>query len=141
MLIVTKRVGEKLVFGKVTVTILQAKGSETRLLIKAPKSIAVQREEASREFQCAKCGRPKSQDLAAQIDEFLLQLAEQLAQLGEAENVPYERVEMLVKSFADVLQDYTAAVRSTMTETKGIAELPFTANTPETGGISDTPGG
>ena len=109
MLLVPKRVGDKLVFGKVTVTILQAMGSETRLLIKAPRDITVQREEASREFQCSKCGRPKSEDPAAQIDVFLMQLSEQLAQLGEAENVPYERVETLVNAFADVLKDYTAA--------------------------------
>ena len=46
MLILTRRIGEKLVIGEnVTVTILAAKGSQIRIGIEAPRDIPVHREE------------------------------------------------------------------------------------------------
>ena len=46
MLILTRRIGEKLVIGEnVTVTILAAKGSQIRIGIEAPRDIQVHREE------------------------------------------------------------------------------------------------
>lgn len=46
MLILTRRVGETLVIGDdVVVTVLAVKGSQVRLGIKAPRSVAVHREE------------------------------------------------------------------------------------------------
>ena len=46
MLILTRRVGEKLVIGeKVTVTILSVKGKQIRIGIDAPHDISVHREE------------------------------------------------------------------------------------------------
>lgn len=48
MLILTRRVGEKLVIGeKVTVTILNVKGKQIRIGIDAPHDISVHREEIS----------------------------------------------------------------------------------------------
>ena len=46
MLILTRRIGEKLVIGEnVTVTILAAKGSQIRIGIEAPRDVQVHREE------------------------------------------------------------------------------------------------
>ena len=46
MLILTRRVGEKLIIGEdVTVTVLSLKGSQVRIGIDAPRHIAVNREE------------------------------------------------------------------------------------------------
>jgi carbon storage regulator len=46
MLILTRRIGEKLVIGEnVIVTVLAAKGSQIRIGIEAPRDVAVHREE------------------------------------------------------------------------------------------------
>ena len=46
MLILTRRIGEKLVIGEnVIITVLAAKGSQIRIGIEAPRDIAVHREE------------------------------------------------------------------------------------------------
>ncbi len=46
MLILTRRVGEKVMIGDdVSVTVLRVKGNQVRLGIEAPKSVSVQREE------------------------------------------------------------------------------------------------
>lgn len=46
MLILTRRVGESVVIGdEVTITVLGVKGNQVRVGIKAPKSVAVHREE------------------------------------------------------------------------------------------------
>jgi len=46
MLILTRRVGETLMIGdEVTVTVLGIKGNQVRLGVKAPKTVAVHREE------------------------------------------------------------------------------------------------
>jgi len=46
MLILTRRVGEAVMIGEeVTITVLDVKGSQVRLGVKAPRSVAVHREE------------------------------------------------------------------------------------------------
>ena len=46
MLILTRRVGEKVMIGDdVSVTVLRVKGNQVRLGVDAPKSVSVQREE------------------------------------------------------------------------------------------------
>ena len=46
MLILTRRIGEKLIIGEsVTVTVMSAKGSQIRLGIDAPRDVQVHREE------------------------------------------------------------------------------------------------
>lgn len=46
MLILTRRVGEKVMIGdEVSVTVLRIKGNQVRLGVDAPKSVSVQREE------------------------------------------------------------------------------------------------
>ncbi|MDR3418373.1 MAG: carbon storage regulator CsrA [Nevskia sp.] len=46
MLILTRRVGETVVIGEeVTVTVLGIKGNQVRIGVKAPKTVAVHREE------------------------------------------------------------------------------------------------
>jgi len=52
MLILTRRVGEKLIIGDdVTVTILSLKGNQIRVGIDAPRSIKVHREEVFQRIQ------------------------------------------------------------------------------------------
>ena len=49
MLILTRRVGEKLIIGEdVTVTVLSVKGNQVRIGIDAPRDVAVNREEIYR---------------------------------------------------------------------------------------------
>jgi carbon storage regulator len=46
MLILTRRVGESVVIGEdVSITVLGVKGNQVRIGVKAPKSVAVHREE------------------------------------------------------------------------------------------------
>ena len=48
MLILTRRVGESLMIGDdVTMTVLGVKGNQVRIGVKAPKEVAVHREESS----------------------------------------------------------------------------------------------
>lgn len=48
MLILTRRTGESLVIGKdIAITVLGVKGNQVRIGIKAPKDVAVHREEIS----------------------------------------------------------------------------------------------
>lgn len=48
MLILTRRVGESVMIGEhVTITVLRVKGSQVRLGVTAPRTVAVQREEIS----------------------------------------------------------------------------------------------
>lgn len=52
MLILTRRMGESLTIGdNVTVTVLSVKGSQVRLGIKAPREVAVHREEIYERIQ------------------------------------------------------------------------------------------
>jgi carbon storage regulator len=48
MLILSRRVGERVVIGEdISITVLRVKGNQVRLGVEAPKNIAVQREEVS----------------------------------------------------------------------------------------------
>ncbi len=48
MLILSRRVGERVVIGEgISITVLRVKGNQVRLGVEAPKNIAVQREELS----------------------------------------------------------------------------------------------
>jgi carbon storage regulator len=52
MLILTRRVGERLIIGEdVTITILSLKGNQIRIGIDAPREIKVHREEVFRRIQ------------------------------------------------------------------------------------------
>ena len=52
MLILTRRIGEKLVIGDdVTITVLAAKGSQIRIGIEAPREVQVHREEIFQRIQ------------------------------------------------------------------------------------------
>lgn len=51
MLILTRRVGEKLIIGdEVTVTVLATQGKQVRIGVSAPKSVPVHREEIYRKI-------------------------------------------------------------------------------------------
>jgi carbon storage regulator len=57
MLILTRRIGETLMVGDdVQVTVLGVKGNQVRLGVKAPKEIAVHREEIYQKIQQEKAG-------------------------------------------------------------------------------------
>ncbi len=59
MLILTRRVGETLMIGdNVTVTVLAVKGTQVRVGINAPRSIAVHREEVYERIKSEKGQRP-----------------------------------------------------------------------------------
>ena len=52
MLILTRKVGETLMIGdQVEVTVLSMKGNQIRLGVKAPKEVAVHREEIARKLE------------------------------------------------------------------------------------------
>lgn len=62
MLILTRRVGESIVIGgqeaeKVKIVILETRGGQVRLGIKAPKDIPVHREEIYEKIQASKPGQ------------------------------------------------------------------------------------
>ena len=62
MLIVTRRMGETVMIGSdVTVTVLSIKGSQVRIGIAAPESVAVHREEV---YERLKNGEPQQQRLS-----------------------------------------------------------------------------
>jgi carbon storage regulator len=62
MLIVTRRMGETVMIGSdVTVTVLSIKGSQVRIGIAAPESVAVHREEV---YARLKNGEPQQQRLS-----------------------------------------------------------------------------
>lgn len=58
MLILTRRIGEKMMVGdEVTVTVLGVKGNQVRLGVNAPKEVAVHREEIFDRIQREKSGK------------------------------------------------------------------------------------
>lgn len=58
MLILTRRVGEKLMIGgEVTCTVLGVNGNQVRVGINAPKSVAVHREEIYERIQAEQLGK------------------------------------------------------------------------------------
>jgi carbon storage regulator len=58
MLILTRRVGETVMIGdEVQVTVVGLKGDQVRIGIKAPKSVAVHREEIYERIQRERAGR------------------------------------------------------------------------------------
>jgi carbon storage regulator len=63
MLIVTRRMGETIMIGSdVTVTVLSIKGSQVRIGIAAPNSVAVHREEV---YERLKNGEPQHERVPA----------------------------------------------------------------------------
>ena len=57
MLILTRRVGESLMIGdEVTITVLGVKGNQVRIGVKAPKEVAVHREEILNRIEAAAAG-------------------------------------------------------------------------------------
>ena len=57
MLILTRRVGESLMIGgDVTITVLGVKGNQVRIGVKAPKEVAVHREEILNRIEEASAG-------------------------------------------------------------------------------------
>lgn len=60
MLILTRRVGEKIVIGNdIEITILEVKGSQVRLGISAPKGVSVHREEIYHKVTAERLARNK----------------------------------------------------------------------------------
>jgi carbon storage regulator len=60
MLILTRRVGERLMIGdEITVTVIELKGAQIRLGIKAPKAIPVIREEVYERAHQEKARQPQ----------------------------------------------------------------------------------
>ena len=65
MLILTRRVGETVVIGdEVTVTVLGIKGNQVRIGVKAPKTVAVHREEI---FERIKRERANGEDVEVPV--------------------------------------------------------------------------
>ncbi len=64
MLILTRRIGEKLIMadGEIEVVILGLKGKQVRLGIKAPKNVAVHREEVYEQIQKLKIKQEKKDE-------------------------------------------------------------------------------
>ncbi len=61
MLILTRRLGEKLMIGEeVTVTVLEIKGDQVRVGIKAPVDIAVHRQEVFERIEHSKQPTPRN---------------------------------------------------------------------------------
>ena len=61
MLILTRRVGETLIIGDdVSVTVLGVKGNQVHIGIKAPREVAVHREEIHKRIQEEQAGRSGS---------------------------------------------------------------------------------
>ena len=57
MLILTRRVGESLIIGdNITITVLGVKGNQVRIGVKAPKEVAVHREEILNRIEEAAAG-------------------------------------------------------------------------------------
>ena len=63
MLILTRRVGESLMIGDdVTITVLGVKGNQVRIGVKAPKEVAVHREEILNRIEEAAAAEDQSED-------------------------------------------------------------------------------
>ena len=63
MLILTRRVGESLMIGDdVTITVLGVKGNQVRIGVKAPKEVAVHREEILNRIEEAAAAEGESED-------------------------------------------------------------------------------
>ncbi len=61
MLILTRRVGEALIIGDdVSVTVLGVKGNQVHIGIKAPREVAVHREEIHKRIQEEQAGQSRS---------------------------------------------------------------------------------
>ncbi|HSV90939.1 MAG TPA: carbon storage regulator CsrA [Nitrospiraceae bacterium] len=61
MLILTRRIGETVMIGdEVTITVLRVKGSQVRVGINAPKSVAVHREEVYDRIKREQQGEPQN---------------------------------------------------------------------------------
>jgi len=61
MLILTRRLGEKLMIGEeVTVTVLEIRGDQVRVGVKAPVAIAVHRQEVFERIEQSKQAAPRN---------------------------------------------------------------------------------
>ena len=70
MLILTRRVGETVMIGnEVTVTVLGVKGNQVRIGVKAPKDVAVHREEIYERIKREEDGDPRSSASARMVDD------------------------------------------------------------------------
>ena len=75
MLILSRRIGETMMIGDdIVVTVLSVKGNQVRIGIKAPKDVAVHREEIFERIQ--RGGAPQEQDEAQEVSEREHALAE-----------------------------------------------------------------